>query len=545
MTNMADVTDSTGVTVAPHLTEATLMDGAAERASDAGTPDEGHGATTDAVEGMAGQPEAAVSHAHAHSMEAPTDAEALGELGEAGLPLSRGNPEELDAAVDPPSAPPAPPARSELVGDRELAPAAEDGAGVGASTALVETLLETAAPQRKQRRPADGQPERGELAPPGYARRTNGDHAEVDAAAIAATTPALTTAVGTPVDELDDPAWRTQWPDNEVRIVGRLLPRASDAPALDGVQRTRMELALVEQRGDAFGTMGNLALFVMPGAPGFTPIYNEIQRARKQKRRLEPIMVEIQGVLRQLPDRDMRYAQIRNTVLMGVEAHKITRVARDDQQYAYWRRRATVVECRRYEYREMPYQRVTAVVGIRQRKPHLRGLSITHVPVEFLVAREHDHEDRFQHIGQRLLIEATIEAKVQRMGDHHPALDGIEDPRRKAQLQVLRESVVVVTMGEFPDEDAERSYHRWVKAGRPRPQRAGRPARGAAPDGPGALRSDAGRDRPRGQERAPDGNAQIRQADKRYGAQGALRNGSRERRQQDVGSGSDRNKRKQ
>ncbi len=98
-------------------------------------------------------------------------------------------------------------------------------------------------------------------------------------------------AVATPVDDPDDPTLRERWPDNEVRIVGRLLPRVSDAPALNGVHRTWMDLSLVEHVGDAFGTMGNLPVFVMPGAPGFTPIYNEIRRARLQKRRLQPIDV--------------------------------------------------------------------------------------------------------------------------------------------------------------------------------------------------------------------------------------------------------------
>jgi hypothetical protein len=373
---------------------------------------------------------------------------------------------------DEPAETAAPGAAADLV-DRAVDAALEDPTEEHDSVppaSLVETLVETAAPRRKKRRRADDQDERG--APTlASATKTNGEHAASAAVESDDVPLALTPGAAPALEAPDDPAWREAWPDNEVRIVGRLLPRTSDAPALDGVQRTRMEIALVEQVGDAFGTMGNLPIFVMPGAPGFTPIYNEIQRARKQKRRLEPIMVELEGVLRQMPDRDTRYAQARNTVLMGVEAHKITRMARDAEQFAYWRGRATVVECRSYEHRGMPYQRVTAVVALKQRKPRLRGVSITHVPVEFLVAREHEHVDRFRHIGQRLLIEATIAADVHRMGDHHPALEGIEDPRRKAQLQVLRESVVLVTLGEFPDEAAERAYRGWVKAGRPRPSR--------------------------------------------------------------------------
>ncbi len=134
----------------------------------------------------------------------------------------------------------------------------------------------------------------------------------------------------------------------------------------------------------------------------------------------------------------------------------------------------------------MPYQRVTAVVELKQRKPRLRGTSITHVPVDFLVAPEHEHADRFRHIGQRLLIEATIAADTQRMNSNHPDLEGIDDPRRKAQLQVLRETVVTATLGEFPDAEAERAYEAWVKAGRPRPERQGRVLRAT-----GARRSSA------------------------------------------------------
>jgi hypothetical protein len=110
---------------------------------------------------------------------------------------------------------------------------------------------------------------------------------------------------------------------------------------------------------------------------------------------------------------------------------------------------------------------------------------VTHVPVDFLVAPEHEHADRFRHIGQRLLIEANVAADVHRMNDNHPDLEGIDDPRRRAQLQVLRESMVTVTMGEFPDEDAEHAYRAWVKAGRPGPERQGRP-RGSEAVQPGA-----------------------------------------------------------
>ncbi len=242
-------------------------------------------------------------------------------------PPWRDRPEELAAPAsvlvmdvgaehrgDPEPLPPTPGVvEAEHMGDLQAPPAPEEGDGAESSTSLVESLLETAAPRRKKRRQADEQDERGDSTPP-YAARTNGDHEAVDDTTLALTLPAAPA-----LDAPDDPAWRAEWPDNEVRIVGRLLPWASDAPALDGVQRTRMELALVEQVGDEFGTMGNLALFVMPSAPGFTPIYNELERARKQHRRRAPIMVEIHGVLRQLPDRDMRYALVRNTVLMGVE----------------------------------------------------------------------------------------------------------------------------------------------------------------------------------------------------------------------------------
>ena len=272
-----------------------------------------------------------------------------------------------------------------------------------------------------------------------------------------------------PEDTLDDPDWRDRWPDNEVRIIGQVLPRISEAPPLDGVPRVRMELALVEQHDDAFGSVGTLPLFVMPRARGFGPIYREVLRARRYRLRIKPITVELQGVLRQMPDRDMRYATERYSVRMGVEVHQLRRVPDDTEQLAYWRGRVTVTGYRRYTYKGLPFRRVTGVVAYTQRKPHLRGLSVTLIPVDFLVAPDHEHADRFRRAGQCLLVEANISGDVYRMNAEHPDLEGIDDPRRRAQLQILRESVVMVTLGEFPDEAAEHAYHTWVKAGRPYP----------------------------------------------------------------------------
>jgi hypothetical protein len=324
-----------------------------------------------------------------------------------------------------------------------------------------------------------------------------------------------------PDGDLDEATWRERWPDNEVRMVARLLPRISDAPALDGVQRSRMEISLVEQHAGEFGTVGTLPIFVMPGASGLTTISNEIKRAARQKRRLDPIMVELRGSLRQLPDRDFRYANARYSVLMAVEVHEIKQVETGAEQYAYWRGRATVSDIRRYEHKGLPYQRVTAVVAVWQHKPHLRGLSLMHVPVDFLVAPEHPHAGRFERIGQRLLIEGNIGGDVHRMSDNHPALEGLE-PQRKAQLQVLRESVVTVAMGEFPDDAAEQDHDAWVRAGRPpRPLRQPRKSRidvaqrvseaPAAEETNGHARTIELRrqDRPR-REHAPSGNGQAR-----------------------------------
>ncbi len=50
---------------------------------------------------------------------------------------------------------------------------------------------------------------------------------------------------------------------------------------------------------------------------------------------------------------------------------------------------------------------------------------------------------------------------------------------------------MTATLGEFPDEDAEREYRAWVKAGRPRPERRGRPPRGAGHAGPDETTSEA------------------------------------------------------
>jgi hypothetical protein len=270
--------------------------------------------------------------------------------------------------------------------------------------------------------------------------------------------------------ECDDAAWREAWPDNEVQIVGRLLPRATDAPTMDGVLRVRMELALAEQYDGEFGSIGNLPIFIMPDAPGFGPIYRDLMRGNRYRRRAEPIMVEMRGILRQLPDRDPRYATERYSVLMGVEVHRVSRAAPHAEQYAFWRGRAAVRYVHSYTHQGQPYRRVTAVVTHKQQKPRLRGVSVMHIPVDFLVALEHEHADRFGRVGQPLLIEANIASDVSRMKDTHPSLEGL-DPERKAQLQVLRETIVSVTLGEFPDATAEQDYARWVEAGRPFPQR--------------------------------------------------------------------------
>ncbi len=338
---------------------------------------------------------------------------------------------------------------------------APDGDEVVTPAVLVDTLPAAAAPRRNRRR----QTERSKEAHPPLRVETEGASSTV---LPEEPEPPLVADV-IPEDTLDDPEWRDRWPDNEVRIVGQLLPRISEAPPLDGVQRVRMELSLVEQHDGAFGSVGTLPLFVMPRAPGFGPIYRELLRARRLRRRIEPITVELQGVLRQMPDRDLRYATERYSVRMGVEVHQLRRVPGDTAQLAYWRGRVTVTGFRRYAYKGLPFRRVTGVVSYTQRKPHLRGLSVTHIPVDFLVAPDHEHADRFRHAGQCLLVEANISGDVYRMNAEHPDLEGIDDPRRRAQLQILRESVVTVTLGEFPDEAAEEEYRKWVKAGRPFP----------------------------------------------------------------------------
>ncbi len=81
---------------------------------------------------------------------------------------------------------------------------------------------------------------------------------------------------------------------------------------------------------------------------------------------------------------------------------------------------------------------------------------------------------------------------------------------KEAQLQVLRQTVVTVTLGEFPDEQAERAYRGWVRAGRPRPRREGRPAGAARPNGPAPeAGSDPIRQGPNGQRPVQDGSRQA------------------------------------
>ena len=114
-----------------------------------------------------------------------------------------------------------------------------DGASALTSAALVETRVEAVAPRRNKRRHPEMalSNDAAPLLAAGIADR-DGDTADTPEAQPHGAPAAAPLAA----DDLDDPAWREHWPQNEVRIVGRLLPRASDAPVLDGVRRTRMEV---------------------------------------------------------------------------------------------------------------------------------------------------------------------------------------------------------------------------------------------------------------------------------------------------------------
>jgi hypothetical protein len=147
-----------------------------------------------------------------------------------------------EAPVESQPAEPDPPPPEVAGPARETVEDVSDEPAVVSPTALVDALLDVAAPRRNKRRQvADVRPEAGPERSDSPVVAQHDGPGGADEESPARVEPASTTPSA---DDPDDPAWRDQWPDNAVHIVAHVLPRISDAPALDGVQRTRLDLSL-------------------------------------------------------------------------------------------------------------------------------------------------------------------------------------------------------------------------------------------------------------------------------------------------------------
>ena len=281
-------------------------------------------------------------------------------------------------------------------------------------------------------------------------------------------------------EALPDVEWRQHWPHNELVIFGRLDPNVSQAPTVDGVTRIRatVEIIEIDEPSGATGVVAKVPVQILPVARGFDPVYDYLRRARMQHRRIEPFPVELRGASKQLYDKDARYANTRWSMLFGLEVSLVRRVDRSVGHYGRWRGAGTVSDARPFELGTESFLRVTLSVGAFQRKAQLRGPSSTTAQVDVLVRVEHEHAQRFRHVGQRLLVEAEVYSQTSVLRATHPDLEGL-DEELKERLRILREGLLLVTMGEFPDGAAEDDFAAWVKAGRPMPP--GRPGRRSRP----------------------------------------------------------------
>jgi len=311
-------------------------------------------------------------------------------------------------------------------------------------------------------------------------------HAAVSAtdrgAALAEVAGDVTRAVAelAPAEEIPDVDWRQRWPHNELVIFGRLDPNVSQAPTVDGVTRIRatVEIIEIDESSGATGVVAKVPVQILPVARGFDPVYEYLRRARMQHRRIEPFPVELRGASKQLYDKDARYATTRWSMLFGLEVSLVRRVDRGVGHYGRWRGAGTVRDARPFELGTESFLRVTLSVGASQRKAQLRGPSSTTAQVDVLVRVEHEHAQRFRHVGQRLLVEAEVYSQTSVLRATHPDLEGL-DEELKERLRILREGLLLVTMGEFPDGAAEDDFAAWIKAGRPMPP--GRPGRRSRP----------------------------------------------------------------
>lgn len=272
---------------------------------------------------------------------------------------------------------------------------------------------------------------------------------------------------GTDPANEDDPEWRAKWPKNELIIRGVLEASTAQSPATDGVNRIRTTISVTEIDPDEpaeVGIVARIPVLILPLAAGLDPIMSDIFRARRAARsgnrqeRLEPIVIEARGISKRIQDRDTRFAHERRTTLMGLEISAVKRIDKKSGQYSRWRGRGTVANTRPYDVGDDEYLRVTLNVPSARQKTHLRGATAQIDKVDVLVRKDHPHYPRFRRLGQELLVEAEATSQTSLMREDHPDLEGLEDQLRQ-RLQTLRQPLVIVTMGEFPDEAAEAQFH--------------------------------------------------------------------------------------
>ncbi len=275
--------------------------------------------------------------------------------------------------------------------------------------------------------------------------------------------------------------WRQQWPRNELLIFGRLDMFVSFAPTVDGVSRIRaaVEIMEIDESSDAAGIVARVPVQILPKARGFRALFGDMTRSPKSRQRARPVAVELRGSSKCLQDRDRRYANARWTTLFGLEVTSIKRVDENVDQYGRWRGTGVVTAVRPFEFDYVRYFRVTLSVVPTAQKAQLRGTSSAVDLVDILVRDEHEHAARFRHVGQRLLVEAEVCSQTSVLRESHPDLEGLDD-EMKERLRILREGILLATMGEFPDERAEADWDDWNRAGRPMP--AGRPGRRLSPE---------------------------------------------------------------
>jgi hypothetical protein len=290
------------------------------------------------------------------------------------------------------------------------------------------------------------------------------------AAAVELAVP-VAACVPDPMTGVDDSQWKTTWPTNELIICGFLVPQISQTPTVDGVSRMRaaVDITEIDAVTGATGTIARVPIHILPLAAGFGPVFNEIARARKQRQRLQPIPVELRGVCKRLADKDPRFAKVRWSTLFGMEISQVQRMDRQADQYGRWRGMGIVSGLRSYAINGVQYLRVTLNVIATKPKARLRGTSAQCDQVDVLVWSGHAHLQRFRRLGQRLLVEAEVSAHTHVLHPNHPDLEGLE-AEVKARLQVVRQSLLIATLGEFPDQAAADEFAAWGRAGRPAAQ---------------------------------------------------------------------------